>query len=161
MRKLFLASFIYKFEGERTTGHTLVRYHTDPSDTFEFVQRTLCESVTKWFLNKFNPETCELIGVPVPFDTVPDHRFHQYKTDSEIVNLPPSGNAHPLDLHPEKHGDPEQNLSRKVVIDLNGKREHFVIGWYDFDSKRWMFDHDDLSMLEKKHAKWMDILPID
>lgn len=69
--------------------------------------------------------------------------------------------THPLTVVPRRFGDPEQNLSRKVVVDLNGNRQYFVIGWYDFDDEDWTFDHNDISMLEREHAKWMDILPID
>lgn len=53
---------------------------------------------------------------------------------------------------------PEGNFpdgySFDVLIDLNGNRKDFRVGWYDFDKKEWMFHVSDVSALEIEHLKW-------
>lgn len=58
--------------------------------------------------------------------------------------------------------NPSEDYSYDVVIDLDGNRKNFRIGWYDFTEKEWRFhDHEAYRSLDLEHMKWMDILPHD
>lgn len=69
--------------------------------------------------------------------------------------------VHPLSEPPTElqNNDHTLNCSYDMVIDMDGRRKHFQIAWFDFDDKQWHFHEDDTSLLIEKHAKWMDILP--
>lgn len=47
----------------------------------------------------------------------------------------------------------EDGYSDDVLIDLDGNRETFRVGWYDFDEKAWML-YDTDSAVIYEHAKW-------
>lgn len=48
----------------------------------------------------------------------------------------------------------EDGCSENVLIDLNGWRRDFRVGWYDHNNKQWMFHVDDISVLELDHMTW-------
>jgi hypothetical protein len=52
---------------------------------------------------------------------------------------------------PKEEGE---DYSVDVLVDLNGNREHFIIGHYDYQEKKWYFHGDD-SVLELEHMRWM------
>jgi hypothetical protein len=52
---------------------------------------------------------------------------------------------------PKKHTD---FSSVEVLIDLNGNKKDYRVGWYDFDEKGWKFHVSDTSALDLKYMKW-------
>lgn len=40
-----------------------------------------------------------------------------------------------------------------VLIDLDGKRKDFQVGWYDFDAKEWRFYSDVHPNIKNRYAK--------
>lgn len=54
----------------------------------------------------------------------------------------------------EPPADTGEGYSDDVLIDYDGHRKHFTVGWYDHDEKRWMFREEDTSLLELEHMKW-------
>jgi hypothetical protein len=63
----------------------------------------------------------------------------------------------PATLLPSNNGD---GYSDDVLIDLNGLRKHFAIGWYDYDQKKWYFHQEDNSYFKPADMTWT-YLPID
>lgn len=48
-----------------------------------------------------------------------------------------------------------EGYSDDVLIDLDGYRKYFAIGYYDHDNKRWFVrDEDSRQDLDLKHMKW-------
>jgi hypothetical protein len=42
-----------------------------------------------------------------------------------------------------------------VLIDLNGHRKDFTVGFYDYDDEKWFFrDPDADESFEREHMKW-------
>jgi len=52
-----------------------------------------------------------------------------------------------------------QDYSESVLVDPDGRRKDFYIGWYDHDCKKWMFQCED-QVQHDEHLKWQD-LPFD
>jgi hypothetical protein len=65
----------------------------------------------------------------------------------------PAFESHQL---PENTGD---GFSEDVLIDIDGMRKKFVVGWYDFDEKKWVTDVVAVKINQKK-MKWLK-LPLD
>lgn len=58
--------------------------------------------------------------------------------------------------HNEYHDRKKKSeYSIDVLIDLNGYRKDWAIGWYDFSDKEWRFHQDDVSLLELDQMRWM------
>lgn len=57
-------------------------------------------------------------------------------------------------------GNFPDGYSFDVLIDLNGKRKDFRVGWYDFDNKEWMFHVMDTSSIVLQHLSWTK-LPLE
>lgn len=55
------------------------------------------------------------------------------------------------------HKGEGQGYSDDVLIDMNGNRKNFTIGWFDHDDKEWKFYWEDTSMLEPKHLHWQKL----
>lgn len=64
---------------------------------------------------------------------------------------------HPISEHPTQDGD--EDYSDDVIIDLDGYRETFRVGWYDFENQAWRL-HDLDSAVEEDNAKW-SYLPLN
>lgn len=58
---------------------------------------------------------------------------------------------HPMTEAPDRDG--EEDYSDDVLIDLDGSRESYRVGWYDFENQTWRL-HDLDSAIEEEHAKW-------
>lgn len=67
-----------------------------------------------------------------------------------------SADQHPNDVETGKPMTDNEGhgYSDNVLIDLDGWRKDFAIGWYDHDNKEWMFHQEDKSLLDLKHMKW-------
>lgn len=48
----------------------------------------------------------------------------------------------------------EDGCSENVLVDLNGRGDDFLVGWYDHENKEWMFHSNDTSMFESAHMTW-------
>jgi hypothetical protein len=66
------------------------------------------------------------------------------------------GEAFNSNQHPEDSGE---GYSEDVLIDIDGMRKHFCIGWYDFDDKEWVTDSPAVTIDQEK-MKWLR-LPFD
>lgn len=51
------------------------------------------------------------------------------------------------------HSGEEDSYSDDVLIDLDGNRETFRVGWYDFDEHAWMLYDTDSAVIDE-YAKW-------
>lgn len=60
----------------------------------------------------------------------------------------------PGDKYPEDDGE---GYSKDVLIDMNGKRKDFQVGWYDHDEKEWRFHVSDTSNLDLEKLEWREI----
>lgn len=60
---------------------------------------------------------------------------------------------------PPKQVVKEHGYSQDVLIDLDGEKKHWAIGWYDYDEKAWRFYQSDVSHLAPEDALWTN-LPI-
>lgn len=155
MRKLVLASFSFKTGEIRFDEQRLIVIEIAPN------QKEHLEAISARFKRWFHAvyPSSELLGI-VPYTSIdftgPDEAASEYDEgrQSELGRF--DYLAHPLSEVPVYY---QGDISRQMVIDMNGKREHFQIGFYDFDENDWMFMEDDTSMLERENAKWMDILP--
>lgn len=57
-------------------------------------------------------------------------------------------------------GDPE-GYSEDVLIDLDGFRKTFSVGWYDFDDDVWKLNDESMEIhIDRKNMKWFK-LPLD
>lgn len=67
-----------------------------------------------------------------------------------------SADQHPNDVETGKPMTDNEGhgYSDNVLIDLDGWRKDFAIGWYDHDNKEWMFHQEDKSLLDLNHMKW-------
>lgn len=52
------------------------------------------------------------------------------------------------------HEGVNEKLSDDVLIDVDGRRKNYVIGWYTFTYKRWMAHDSTPYELRSKHLKW-------
>jgi hypothetical protein len=57
--------------------------------------------------------------------------------------------------NPPPVSEQDAPMSEDVLVDLNGHRKDFVIGWYDHDDKEWVYRAEDTSLLEFEHGQWM------
>lgn len=53
--------------------------------------------------------------------------------------------------------DSEEGASEDVLIDMDGKRKNFQIGWYDHDEKKWCFHVHDTSNFDAEKMEWRHI----
>jgi hypothetical protein len=57
----------------------------------------------------------------------------------------------------EVDGKPD-GYSIDVLIDLDGNRKDFRIGWYDFDDKKWRLHYQSAEIqIEVEHMKWTNL----
>jgi hypothetical protein len=154
MRKLILASFSFKTGENQYTETRLVAVD------FKITEATLpviTDHIVDWFKTAY--QESEFISCVV-YPTLEIYGLTADTIKAPNVDIPQIGySAHSMFEAPPLFNR-EQNLSRKVVIDSNGHRKDFLIGWYDFDSHSWSIE-GDTSLYEERHAKWMDILPLD
>jgi len=54
---------------------------------------------------------------------------------------------------PQHNG--KEGYSDDVLIDVDGNRKTFVIGWYDFDENKWEVPYFLKTSIDLKHMKWM------
>lgn len=57
--------------------------------------------------------------------------------------------------NPPPVSEQDAPMSEDVLVDMDGNRKHFVIGWYDHSEKEWILRAKDTSLLEPEHAQWM------
>jgi hypothetical protein len=48
----------------------------------------------------------------------------------------------------------KMNISVDVLIDVDGKRETFVMGWFDFDLNHWVSGDDHFQKVVLSKMKW-------
>lgn len=61
-----------------------------------------------------------------------------------------------MDHQPDRKNESGE-YTDDVLIDLTGERKHFAVGYLIFDSEsgeEWKFYQEDISILQKEHAKW-------
>lgn len=151
MRKLLLASFAFEIAGNRVTDQRIIAIESTLNEDHEVDQKHAYEVFNLWWEgNKTEEQTLIYVichptidGTQVAWKKAPAPEYGVYE-------------AHPFDEIPKEYQD---GMSRLMVIDMDGNRKNFQLAHYDFDDKHWVFHEDDTSLLEKLHAKWMDILP--
>lgn len=54
------------------------------------------------------------------------------------------------------HEGERQGYSDDVLIDLDGHRKDYAIGWYDFDTKEWALDSEKFTQddIDHEHMSW-------
>jgi hypothetical protein len=60
--------------------------------------------------------------------------------------------AYDATVFPPREADKESDSSDDVLIDVDGNRETFVIGWYDYDTKEW--SNRDQHPMDLENMKW-------
>jgi hypothetical protein len=63
------------------------------------------------------------------------------------------GEAFDSNQLPENTGD---GFSEDVLIDIDGNRKKFIVGWYDFDDKEWTSDAASVK-IDREKMKWMNL----
>lgn len=94
------------------------------------------------YYNMFFVE-CELIEKEMKKWVKNESPGHTIYNTWMSVNIPPK--------------DEEEGCSKDVLIDMNGKRKDFQVGWYDHDNKEWRFHASDTSNLELDKLEWKKI----
>lgn len=151
MRKLCLASFEFKTGAETFKETRLLAIDSTPETPWETDHKLAIDGVfMPWFKQTYTES--ELVYV-VCYETIDGTKA--------LKKAPVFGygvySAHNMNDIPTEYGD--SAMSRTMVVDMDGHRMRFQLAFYDFDKNDWVFMEDDTSLLEKKHAKWMDILP--
>lgn len=106
---------------------------TSPEDYYQmfFAECSIIEKEMKRFIKNENPENSK----------------ERILEDVSLIWI--EGNNHPEDLG--------EGYSKDVLIDMNGQRKDFQIGWYDFDERKWCFHVSDTSNLDLEKMEWRSI----
>lgn len=106
-------------------------------------------------------------GLCVPIEA----RAEMIRKESEFVNTEhdlfrhggwDDSTKHPGRNYNEWKDDGRPEYSVDVLIDLDGNRKVFRVGYYDFNSKKWIvYDQNQAEYLEVDHMKWTSIPLVD
>lgn len=108
-------------------------------------------------MNKIQ-EFAERIKALLDGDLTPRKKTMVYSMIDELAGIASAPQiVHGADEFPAGNGE---GFSDDVLIDLDGWRKHFAIGWYDHDDKEWRFHQEDRSQFEPANMKWT-YLPLE
>ena len=153
MRKLVLCNFKAKTGDYEFEDYRLVVTNHNEGET----ETELSVKATKAFMNDFPnyfPESKLLSAVALPTMGANPEPTERNESALHFTNF------HDMDDHPEV-GD--EGYSDDVLIDLDGWRKDFRIGYYDKDNGWQVYQHahdGEETKLDLKHGKWTH-LPIN
>ena len=162
MRKLFLASFKFKtgetvYEQQRLVvveSSEVVSYLPLATHSKQKVREAEYEiahiKAKQWFPTEFPESELILYQVYPAIDQPADIGF-------SILTWTPSfqgDDVKPEEIQKEGHSD-------DVLIDMDGWRKNFRVGWYDHEDDQWKFHNpEDEKIFDRAHMKWTH-LPIN
>ncbi len=76
-------------------------------------------------------------------------------------NFPFQASWHSLEAVPRNpiEGDNKKDYSDDVLIDIDGNRKFFHVGWFDHSERKWRFRDADTPEIDLEHGKWC-LLPL-
>lgn len=153
MRKLLLASFAFEIAGNRIDDQRLIAIDSSHSDDHETDRHKACDAFLVWWSeNKTEEQKFIYVNCHPTIDGTKQGERPK-KTPAPEYGV---YSAHPMNELPKEYKD---QMSRTMVVDMDGRRTNFQLAFYDFDDRDWIFMEPDTSLLDRTYGKWMDILP--
>lgn len=153
MRKLLLASFAFEIAGNRVTDQRIIAIESTLNEDHEVDQKHAYEVFNLWWQENKTEEQTLIYVICHPTIDGTKQGERPKKTPAPDYGV---YSAHPLNELPQEYDD---QMSRTMVVDMDGLRTTFQLAFYDFDDRDWIFLDGDTSLLDRTHAKWIDILP--
>ncbi len=144
MRKLLLASLSYKVESHEYVMTRIVVVTDEDRKSGLGDSEIATEKAYQWFGKNIangvplSIVAYEAIDQPLVCRTVTEKVFDASWSESTVF---------------PKECDENCGYSDDVLIDRTGKRKNFVVGWYDFDEKKWIVSHG-IDELEPSELVW-------
>jgi len=153
MRKLILTSFKARTGVEPFYEQRLVIIDSGRNDSVDDDREQAAEVFKKWFAMAY-PQS-KLISV-IPHETVqlledhgmPDKPAPVFDAWNISGDNPKRKRLHNGDL---------SRLSETVIIDVNGNKDCYAIGCFDFDTNQWRLDNKEKVSLLTRDMKWRTI----
>ncbi len=142
--KLLLASLNYQAEGNHFTLTRLVVVTDEDRKSGLNDPQIATRKAEQWFNKNRENVTIESI---IAYDAIDEPLVWGTVTEKVF-----DASWFPSTVFPKEY---EENCgySDDVLIDRTGKRKNFVVGWYDFDEKKWIVSHG-IDELEPSELVW-------
>lgn len=157
MRKLFLAHFSFTTGKVEFNEQRLLVLNQKEIEEGSRVgwspEITATEKATRWFKQNFTESD---IHSCMAFDAIDEVATDTGRDSSpKAIDESPFVASFPMtEIPPHESEDP---LTCDVLVDVDGERTRFVIGYYDIDGSRWIFNGKGSKIVDYKHARWFKL----